>query len=389
MGEWDTDKLVMKPCDQNSPLQVFGKSVRGFIQDGSRCLAADDNHLATMKPMTNSGETPCNHYAQTPWTTGTWSMTLARNGKEKCMGSCHDNGDQLDPQIEMNGAHGICDAHWHLVPAPFPSQTKLDGGKCGGFVGSWLQVGGALVELVLNGDNWGTATFHETNVTSGAPYLVYPFEVDPTQDPCRIRLHWWIGPDGTYMDGQLSGSDTIQWTSPGGVWQRAAEPVGTCTLSRYDTAVLQVGAKKECAFDGQWLPTDKTADIVHIKKINAQEGVAMYNFPFPYTEKIDFITDTECRLALHEGGSTLPPKGAVLSDDGTRLTWDDPQWGYWTKGAGNEACDACSGHNFELGGPQYRCYSPEGGSCLLAPDEASCLDVMKPDAVWCPPGNTD
>lgn len=81
-------------------------------------------------------------------------------------------------------------------------------------------------------------------------------------------------------------------------------------------------------------------------------------------------------------------QGGVLSEDGTRLTWDNQQWGYWTKGKGNEACDACSGRGFELGA-QYRCYSPEGGSCLLAPDEKSCLDVMGSDATWCPPANAD
>merc|ERR1712151_1193307 len=117
---WDSanSKLVMKPCD-GSASQKFGKSVRGFLQVDSRCLAADHG-LATMKDMKDFAETPCNHYNRTPWFHhGQWSMELQKNGALNCMGSCHKNGEGIDAQINMVGPHGQalneCEDYWLMT----------------------------------------------------------------------------------------------------------------------------------------------------------------------------------------------------------------------------------------------------------------------------------
>jgi len=288
-----------------------------------------------------------------------------------------------------------CGARWSLTPtSEYKQPIMMDGSQCGAFVGSWLRAtDSALIELVLNSDNWGTATYHLPNVTSGDPYLVYLFEVIPTMDPCGIRLYWYNA-EGKFMAGQLTSPEEITWTPPGGIWQKAPEPTGTCTVELYETTTTTTALQAvidscSSALEGEWLPTKSATDgIVHIYANSDTEGNAVYNLPIAYSEPVDFrSTSTGCELWLHTGGagSSLPPKVGVLN--GNVLNWEDPIWGYWTKGAGVEACDVCSHRGYTLDG-DYRCYSPLGGSCLLAPDLQSCQDVVQ-HGTWCPPGSSD
>jgi len=394
---WNGANLVMEGCAKKPKAsQLFGKSVKGFTWGASKCLAQDDSRHATMIDMPRTGESPCPHLYEQPWRRdGQWSVLLQTDSKELCMGSC--DGTQI--VMKNKNRHGeLCGSSWELIPtSEYKQPTILEGSQCGGFVGSWLRGSDStLVELVLNSGNWGTATYHLPNVTSGDPYLVYLFEVVPTMDPCGIRLYWYNA-GGSYMAGHLTNPEQITWDSPGGIWQKAAEPKGTCTVKRYETTTSTTVLRAvidSCSsgFEGEWLPTTSaTEGIVHIYAISDTEGRAVYNFPMPYWEPVDFRnTGTGCELILHTGGasSSLPPKVGVLNGD--ILNWEDPLWGYWTKGANVEACDVCSKtfpKPFPLGG-DYRCYSPMGGACLLAPDRQSCQDVV-PDATWCPPGSSD
>jgi len=397
---WDGTNLVMEKCAKRpTARQLFGKSVKGFTWGARKCLVQDpDSRLATMLEMPKTGESPCPHLDKQPWRRdGQWSVLLQTDSKELCMESCEVTqiSAQISAQIGMRNLARhteSCGSSWSLIPtSEYKQPTMLDGSQCGGFVGSWLRVSDStLVELVLNSDHWGTATYHLPNVTSGEPYLVYLFEVVPTMTPCGIRLYWYNA-EGLFMAGHLTNPEQITWDSPGGIWQKVAEPKGTCTVKRYETTTSTTVLRAvidSCSsgFEGEWLQTrSATEGLVHIYATSDTEGKAVflekYSYPVVFRN-----TSTGCELTLYEGGVKYSlPKVGVLNGD--ILNWKDSLWGYWTKGAGVEACDVCSNPHFPLGG-DYRCYSPMGGACLLAPDRQSCQDVV-PHATWCPPGSSD
>jgi len=299
------------------------------------------------------------------------------------MGPCDSGAVSLVKPSQEDG----CDdyKYWTLSlkkPASLQEKRMRGDASCADFAGSWLPVDGSmgLIDLVLSGDQLtGTAIFH----VSEADYVRYQFELHPGES-CGIKLYWFY-PDGKYVEGLLTDPDTITWKD--GIWQRA-EPQGTCTVERYDATsamVLREGSKERCAFAGAWLPTmNDTSYLVSIVANPDVPGTATayYNFPFNYHESMD-LNENDCSVVLHEGDEGLTQHGR-LSPDGKQILWDNEVWGVWTRAEGNQACNVC-GRKYPLLHGSYRCYDPQDGTCLLAPDAESCKNATGPNAFWCDP----
>merc|ERR1712048_846388 len=378
--------LKMRKCEPGNPDQTFAWGNNGLQQETSRCLSNQKKN-AIMSPLPSSGDSPCAHNVNrlTVNTSSYWELLTAATKRNKCMGKC-DKG-------EITMENPPCDnyKYWTLnlaTPASMQERRILGDASCADFAGSWLPVEGTmgLVDLVLSGDQLkGTATFHTGD---GEPTYQFEFELHPG-DSCGIKLYW--SPGGNYMEGLLTDRDTITWTDGDGVWRRAAPPQGTCTVERYDTSamVLQEGLKERCAFAGAWLPT--MSDPSHFVSIVPNLDIpgtatAYYNLPFPYHESMD-LDDVDCSLVLHEGGEGLTQHGR-LSPDGNQILWANEIWGVWTRAEGNQACNVCRGRGFFLDG-LYRCYNPQDGTCLWAPDAESCKNATGPNAFWCAPHLAD
>jgi len=143
--------------------------------------------------------------------------------------------------------------------------------------------------------------------------------------------------------------------------------------------------KVRCAFAGAWLPTmNDTSYLVSIVANPDVPGTATatYNLPFRYQESMD-LNDVDCSLVLHEGDEGLTQHGR-LSPDGNQILWDNEIWGFWTRAEGDQACNVCGPKDPFLHGV-YRCYNPQDGTCLWAPDAESCKAATGPNAFWCAP----